>query len=218
MTGEQVSDVVAQLFETFDPHADARRCVDVLTSRVRQLTDEWSTDAPCATFAVLCTARNQVWRVGDPWVMIDGHVVPARNVGERAIAQQRADLLQHQLEAGESISWLRASDPGRAAVMPLLRELDDLRNAPDGSGFGAIDGTHVPDVYIEVIDVSGSVEVILATDGYPDPGPDLATSEARLRRRLASDPLMIANPPATKGVALDAMSFDDRAWARLRRT
>ena len=46
----------------------------------------------------------------------------------------------------------------------------------------------------------------------------LEASENELHRRLAADPLFIANPPATKGLMKGNESFDDRAYLRIALT
>jgi hypothetical protein len=171
-----------------------------------------------ATVAVLDARSRQVWRVGDVSVLIDGERFPTRPNGERMVAAARALVLTERLAAGANVDELLADDPGRATVQPLLRALVGLRNRDvPGYGYGAIDGTPVPAGLLEVIELpAGPCEVVLASDGYPYPAATLAESERLLRERLAADPLMITDPPATKGWAKGRNSFDDRAYVRAR--
>jgi hypothetical protein len=60
----------------------------------------------------------------------------------------------------------------------------------------------------------GVREVVITTDGYPEPAPTLAEAERLLAERLARDPLML-EPPETKGKRPAANSFDDRAYLRV---
>jgi hypothetical protein len=40
-------------------------------------------------------------------------------------------------------------------------------------------------------------------------------TENVLKERIRSDPLMIDDPPMTKGIAPGQVSYDDRAWLEL---
>jgi hypothetical protein len=170
------------------------------------------------SFCVLHTGRRQVWRVGEARVLVDGEVHPPRTSGESVVAAARALVLRQKLAAGAAVAQLAADDPGREAVQELLRSLVGLRNVPDPRfGYPAVDGRPVPESFIEVIALPESAcEVVLATDGYPEPAATLAEAERLLGARLARDPLMIADPPETKGVRPGAHSFDDRAFVRVR--
>ncbi len=57
---------------------------------------------------------------------------------------------------------------------------------------------------------------MIATDGYTDVMPSLAETEALLAERLRADPLLIEEPPQTKGMSLFSRSFDDRAYLHLK--
>jgi glycerophosphoryl diester phosphodiesterase len=152
--------------------------------------------------------------------MIDGKIVPhrARN-GELVVARARALVLRELLLTGASIEQLRARDPGRQAVSQLLVSLDGFRNNEKAGdfGYGAIDGRAVPPVFIERFDVPRSeCDVVIATDGYPKVMPSLDETEALLAQRLRADPLLIEEPPQTKGMNLSSRSFDDRAYLHLK--
>ncbi len=166
--------------------------------------------------AVLDAAAGRVVRVGDVSVLVDGVLYPARTVYEDLLAEQRAEHLRALIELGRTVPDLQARDLGRAAIEQLLHLGRRLWNRiPDDPGVGVLDGTSTPDSLIDVIDVSRAVEVVLATDGYPDPRPTLDASEAALADRLRTDPLMIADPPKTKGLTPGARSFDDRLYLRV---
>lgn len=92
----------------------------------------------------------------------------------------------------------------------------DFSNVDHRWGFSVIDGGEVPLSLIPVVDVSGATEVILATDGYPRLRGTLAQSEADLAHILAADPLCIRDNPQPKGVVAGQVSYDDRAYVRLR--
>ncbi|MGW4062266.1 hypothetical protein ACWEGE_28565 [Amycolatopsis sp. NPDC004747] len=198
---------------------DARAATAGTTALVRSLLAEAGATAgagSAVTFCVLHRPRREVWRVGEGRVLLDGTPVPPRPTGERVVAEARALVLRRHLADGVPEATLLAEDPGRAAVQDLLRALTGLRNRPvPGYGYGAVDGQDVPDGFVEVIPIPAAVhEVVLTTDGYPEPAPDLAESERSLAVRLERDPLMLA-PPETKGLRPGANSFDDRAYLRV---
>ncbi|WP_370961145.1 hypothetical protein [Amycolatopsis sp. cg9] len=199
----------------------AREVVDSATEVVEKLLAADGVAAgsgSAVSFCVLHTGRQEVWRVGEARLMLDGEPVRPRRSGERIVAEARALVLRHRLAAGAAVADLCAEDPGRAAVQQLLKALTGLRNHQDDpAGFGALDGRPVPDRFVEVIPLPrGTREVVITTDGYPEPAPTLAEAERLLAERLARDPLMI-DPPETKGLRPAANSFDDRAYVRLGR-
>jgi hypothetical protein len=59
-------------------------------------------------------------------------------------------------------------------------------------------------------------DLVLASDGYPEILPTLAETEARLAELLAEDPSCVGVLRGTKGVMAGQISFDDRAYLRLR--
>jgi hypothetical protein len=151
-------------------------------------------------------------------VMIDGEERWPPGRPEAAAAAARAAVLVAALGAGTSLEALRAEDPGRAAILPLLRQLNDRRNADIPGSFGAVDGTWVPRRHRESWTLPRDArEVVIASDGYLEVSATLAETEAKLASRLARDPMMVEAPPATKGVAPGAVSFDDRAYLRVCR-
>lgn len=169
------------------------------------------------TFALVHAPRREVWRVGEARILVNGDSIPARGPGEDAVATARSLVLHEKLAKGTPVDALIHADPGRAAIEPLLRSLVGLRNSPaEHFGYGAIDGKPVPARFIEVIPLPpGECEIVLATDGYPEIAPTLAESERLLADRLGRDPLMIEEPPATKGLRPHSASFDDRAYLRV---
>ncbi len=159
-------------------------------------------------------------RVGDV-SLSDGR---ASFVGSKEVdvvhSRMRTAYLQMMLIDGQERSELLASDVGRELILPSLRKQAVLRNNVSAGdlAFGAIDGTPVPDQFIETWALEGEVsEVTIATDGYPVIRPTLELLEQYLRSDLRSDPLRIGKHMTTKGVRPGNQSFDDRAYVRLRK-
>jgi hypothetical protein len=220
-TGVEVAETVAKQLEATSAGETLDEVLERASNAVAALPGLASVagpDRPCATFAAVHLASGLVWRVGDQSVMVDGGELWPPSRPEAAAAEERATVLLDALRAGASIETLRADDPGRAAILPRLRQLNQARNVDAPGGFGAVDGTAVPRRHRETWALPrGTQEVVLASDGYPEVSATLAEAEAKLAGRLASDPLMVEQPPATKGVAPGAASYDDRAYVRIRR-
>ncbi len=59
-------------------------------------------------------------------------------------------------------------------------------------------------------------ELVMASDGYPVIAETLARSESELARLLGLDPWCVNELAGTKGVLDGQVSFDDRAYLRVR--
>ncbi|MEV0235964.1 hypothetical protein [Nonomuraea sp. NPDC050786] len=147
-----------------------------------------------------------------------------RHVGGKLIdtvlAGARAAYLHCLLLEGQHPETLAATDPGRALIRPVLERQATLANRDDAGpfGYGVLDGRPVPERFIETFLLPEEAwEVVLTSDGYLGPAPNLVTAEAELRASLQADRLRIMDHAATKGMAPDARSFDDRAYLRLSR-
>jgi hypothetical protein len=221
--GEVVARTVAAELESLCEDVTLEEVVTLVSQAAARLGDNGALDfgaRACATFAVLHAPSRQVWRVGDPTVLVGGKIVPQRpRKGELIVARARALVLRERLLAGASVEQLRAHDLGREAVSELLVGLDRFRNNEEAGdfGYGAIDGGTVPSVFVERFDLPPSeCHVVIATDGYTEVMPSLGETEALLAQRLRADPLLIEEPPQTKGVSLSSRSFDDRAYVHLK--
>lgn len=154
---------------------------------------------------------RQIWMVGDCQCMVNGVLFLNAKPHEKEIAEKRAEIIKAALKEGKSIESIMADDIGRKAIMPKLKEACNLQNV----AFPVIDGFNIPTNLVKIINVNqGNSEIILASDGYPKLERTLDKSEKELQRLLSDDPLCINENIATKGLALDRESFDDRAYIR----
>lgn len=154
---------------------------------------------------------RQIWMVGDCQCMVNGVLFLNPKPHEREIAEERAEIIKTALKKGESIESIMADDIGRKAIMPKLKEACNLQNI----AFPVIDGFNIPTDLVKVIDIKEKdTEIILASDGYPKLERTLNESENELQRLLSDDPLCINENVATKGLAPDRGSFDDRTYIR----
>ncbi|KUO14762.1 hypothetical protein [Streptomyces dysideae] len=177
---------------------------------------------PSAVAAVVVPGLRQVWRVGDVHVAVSRagrwEQYPADKSIDEAASAVRAAYL-HCLLAAAPRRELPPQGPGRQLILPLLRYQTLLANRADlPYGYGVLNGTPVPERFIETIDLDDNAEeVVLASDGYLSPAPCLEQAEADLAASLAADPLRIGTHPSTKGMAPGARSVDDRTYVRLVR-
>ncbi len=213
-TARLVDALVAEV-EAAPRDLDPYDLVDRLSGAAAALDLEHS---PAAAGAVFSDASRCVLVIGDTWVSFDGEVTFVGHDYERLMCGVRSALTAAALHEGAEVADLRREDPGRRAILELIRRESELRNV-DAEGdyfFAAIDGRPVPHRLLRRFAVpSGTLELCLASDGYPALGPTLADSEELLGRELAADPLRIGPRGGTKAVAPGADSFDDRAFVRI---
>lgn len=208
---------VAEALGDVPPGVHPRVVVAALTAVLEVATERAAGvlpayDRPCASVVVYDHTLRAVWRVGDcPWRVDD--TVDA--------ATKQVDVLTSTFRAAYLATFdpdeLAATDgdPGRDAILPLLRRQQLLANRPGEFGYGVLNGQPVPAEFIECWKLPDDAgELVLASDGYPEITGTLADAEAELARRLATDPRCIAELRGTKGLADGLRSFDDRAWLR----
>jgi hypothetical protein len=201
---------------------EANRAIELLSAALAKylplnLTPE---DLPSAAVAIFSNARREVWQVGDVgfWFCGQSHDQRRKQV-DRINISMRAAILFAELMRGTTLEQLTQHDPGREAIMPLLSRQALFANNADGGqlAFGVVDGRPVPISLIDVTHVpSDATELVLASDGYPQLYSSLAEAEANLAKLLISDPLCIGPLAGTKGLRPGNISFDDRAYLRVR--
>lgn len=173
--------------------------------------------SPAVACAVLDARRRRVVRIGDVSVCVGPQLYRARKRVDEIAGAARAALLSSLLRSGDSVEQLRREDPGREAILPLLRAASAWRNIEGAElGFPVVDGTSTPLSMIDVMDVPAGAQVVLATDGYVDVHSCLERTEEAHAVRVRSDPLCIGPPPGTKGVLMGCSGFDDRTYVRVQ--
>ena len=227
-TGRLAAEAVAAAVAGFEPQTDAVTAVRDMTAAVARLRQRLgipddTTNPPTAAVAVYSVARRELWRVGDVHLAVRGASgdvlldAPGDKAVDVATSHFRAAHNSILLAGGTDPAEIAATDPGRQLIMGMLVQQSLLANHPDQIPFsyGVIDGTPVPERFIEVHPVErGPVEVVMATDGYLSPTASLAEAEQELAESLARDPLRIGEQPSTKGLRPGANSFDDRTYLR----
>jgi hypothetical protein len=173
---------------------------------------------PAAAVLVYSVHRSELWSVGDCTALVDGRLIRTESPLERIAAEARSVVLQAALTEGATEADFALSDPGRAAITPIIEAARRFRNNPRIPEYChlAVDGFFPESLEPRVIPVPRNTrEIVLATDGYPWVKPTLSESEEELSRLLAEDPLCFRRFKATKGRYQGTISFDDRCYIRI---
>lgn len=219
--GRLAADLVAQWLPRLlsrDPHEQVAELSARLADEFRALGFEDSDlDRPEAKAAWYSAASRRLVRVGDIHVAIGGQSYRGDKQIDVILGEARAAYTEMLLLEGADPQAIAANDPGRELIMPALKRQGLLANHPTSwLRYGTLDGREVPADCIEVFEVPQGAELVLASDGYPGPAATLAEAEAELRQLLERDPQQILLRRGTKGLRPGALSFDDRAYVRLR--
>lgn len=216
--GRFAAQTVAAAFEKLDRNADAAATLSFFTAvlaAARQAHNLPKTVRPFCVFACYSRARQQIFRLKDIKIAINGAEICGEIAVVAALVEARRAVLHGHLAAGKTVTELLEHDPSRAVYAAFSEHNFALLNNADSTySFGAIDGSPVPDIFIETIDVPNGAEIILASDGYPVIKNSLAESEAALAEILARDPLLIGDTPQPRAMLQNGISFDDRSWIK----
>lgn len=169
-------------------------------------------------FAIYNSFAHQVWSIGDCQFRTESaiHTNPAPS--ERLISLARAEFLNASIQMGVLPTAPSLQEAERLFMNYLISAQRGLANDPAHSlGYGVINGTLIPDKFLREIDIEYSTaEIILGTDGYPELFTTLAATEDHLKRVQVIDPYCIRENIGPKGIAPGQVSFDDRAYIRVR--
>jgi hypothetical protein len=171
-----------------------------------------------ASIAMVHVPRRELWMVGDCQALVAGRVLTNGKRVDELLSEVRAFVLEAERAAGATEEELRRSDPGRAAILDLIRLQRRFQNRGGRSAYDyyVLDGFLPAEAPITVTPLpTGPVDVVLASDGYPWLHATLDETETALSHVLATDPLLCSRFSTTKGVYPGASSFDDRAYLRI---
>lgn len=213
-SGRLYAKTVAQAIAELEPDVPARVAVDSITHSLRHIQSGHAGPSG-AVAAIYSRARREIWRIGDIHLRIGDRVVLGEKRVDQATTLFRAAVVATHLAAGEPLDALRDWDSGLAATRPLLERQHHLANRDVPFGYGVLDGSIVPDCYLEVFPVADATTVVFASDGYLGPALTLECAERELFAAIARDPACI-NELAAMGKPLrpDAETPDDRTYLR----
>lgn len=221
--GRFAAEVIAESIRDLAAIATARMFADNLTSAlvaaVAETHGKLAADSRWPAASVVCVSahRREVWRIGDCTARVAGVLhAPNKRVDDAAYGF-RAAINAAMLQTGSTLADVIETDPGYVATRALLDIQQHLSNKLGPWGFGCVNGTPVPDEYLEVFPLATQpTEVILASDGYPVVHSTLGESEETLANLMSEDPasidqLWVMGKPTRPG----ANAPDDRAYLRL---
>lgn len=213
--------ILADAIRGLPRDVDGRTAINLLTDALRTAVASFSgapANGPAAVVVIYSAHRREVWQVGDATFSELG-LQPLRQpvplLIDEVHCRIRSTVLHQLLAEGVPADVLARTDPGRAEILPTLTSQHLHRNKPGMFGFGAIDGTPVPDEFVETYWLDDDVtELVLFSDGYPAAYRTLAEAETQLTVLLAADPLCINELQGTKALNPELLSFDDRSYLR----
>lgn len=230
--GKIAAEVIREGITELPKEVNAHAAVNLLTEK---LAEEWEAQKeqgfpilnmpPSAVLVMYSSYWNEVWQIGDVGFRFltgeDENCSISEGVEdsviERFSANVRAVFIQDLLASGMSFEAIqqrneRMNDPH----WDIIRTQDMFLNRANGEfGFGALNGNHVPDEFIEIFPVAPDVqEIVFASDGYPLIGKTLELTETYLQGAIERDPLCIGELRGSHGVMKGYHSFDDCAYIR----
>ncbi len=229
-TGGQVAkEIIGQTFEQMPSDYSARQAADLITHTINdcyagldlvETVREDPSQRISASFAAISLFRQEVWLIGDCQALVGNHLVASKRRVDQILSEARALFLEAELLKGTTIEELQQNDKGRAFISPLLRDNILFQNNPAAGEYwySAVDGFSIPAAGIITKAIPDDVDaVVLASDGYPILKDTLEESERILQDILLKDPLLFREYKSTKGKVKGQVSFDDRAFIRIKR-
>lgn len=228
-TGGQVcAQIIDRVLSELPGNVSANEAIDAITAAIKafyesqnvlELVQEDPSQRVTACLVIASFQRKEIWFVGDCQCKLDDRLILNTKPVDTITAEARAMFLETELQKGVTVEELRQNDAGRAFILPLLKQQQLFQNNPAAGPYwyAVVDGFPVPDGGIRIEPILETTRtIILASDGYPALKNTLAASEKELQHILESDPLLFRAYKATKGVQEGYVSYDDRAYIKLR--
>lgn len=221
--GRLAAVTAAEALDDLAADADVHAAVSHLSARLaeRNFLNESQPlsvgrDRPSTAMLVFSHVRRQLWRIGDSGFAADDLVDLPDKPLDRLAYGLRAAYTHALLAGGADPADLAVNDPGFELLKPLYVAQRNLTNQQVPYGYGALDGSSVPEQYIECIEVpEGAQRLVLVSDGYPFILESLQATEDALAELMSRDPLGITEWPRPLGIGPLVEAFDDRAWVEL---
>jgi glycerophosphoryl diester phosphodiesterase len=226
--GRTAVKIIRQAFDEMGADFTARQAVNLMTSLVHTCYTDYNAleevqkdpnQRITASCAAVSLSRQEVWLIGDCQVLLGNHYIAHPKRIDHLLSDIRALVIELELQKGVTLEQLRESDTGRTFILPLLQEQTLFQNnsTVQAYWFPAVDGFTIPDAGIITTAIPDSATtIVLATDGYPVLQDTLEASERILQEILQKDPLLFREYKSTKGMLQGYVSFDDRAFVKIR--
>ena len=223
-TGKLAGELVAQTIRSAPPDIDLHGLTDAVNRRFRDFYSR--VDFPYdihqlglqAMASIYSHHRHEVWMVGDCQVNVDGNIWLNTKQSDTILADMRSLALTILVREHGGERFIAEHDEGRETILPWILRANIFAN-DDSTRFGysVFNGEPIPDTLVRRIPLDDSShEIIITSDGYPEPSSTLAEAERQLAILLRDDPYCYRRFPSTKGIRHGQHSFDDRSYIRLR--
>ena len=173
-------------------------------------------DFPRASVIIYNDYYKEIWSYGDCQCRVNEDVYSHTKKIDKLNANLRAYVLEYELLQGKTLEMLMENDLGRKAIQKNLQMQFQFENSFGEFGYPVLNGQGIEESLIKIYQVKEGDEMILASDGYPVIEKDLKKSEQELERLIKEDPLCFRQLRGTKGIQKGNISFDDRAFCRIR--
>ncbi len=213
--GRAAAEKICEAISTFSPEISISQAVKTLTESVSMLynSDE-SFGAAAAAVIIFSAYKKEIWCIGDCQCIINSEKHLHEKEIDAVTSNMRAAALQMYVNEGYTEQQLTENDLGRSFILPILNKQHLFANRNCKFGYPIINGSDVPESMFVTHKVKEGDTVVLASDGYPVLCETLEESEIKLKEVLKNDPLCYKEYMSTKGLAKDALSFDDRTYIK----
>ena len=175
-----------------------------------------SEDFPRASIIIYNDYYKEIWSYGDCQCRLNEQVYSHVKKIDQLNADLRTYVLEYELLNGKTPEMLMENDVGRKAIQKNLQMQFQFENRLCEFGYPVLNGQGIEESLIKIYQVKPGDEIILASDGYPVLEKSLKESEAQLKYFIKKDPLCFRELRGTKGLQKGNVSFDDRAFCRIR--
>lgn len=226
-TGRAAMQTVCAALRTLPAESTMPQALTYLTDALRNATRSYyhtdqlpteATDRLTCSAVVFSATRREVWFFGDCLGRWDGHTYKHPKAIDAVLASIRRDVVGWHLKHGMTSNEVRLCDPGRAFILPALREqcfFQNDTNACNPFRYLVLDATPADPALVRVEPVGTARYVVLASDGYPALFDTLNNTETHLANLLREDPLCIHQLLGTKCWAEGNRSYDDRTYLKI---
>lgn len=226
-SGLLVSEILEKTISNLEEKITLQNTIDILTNSVRdyyiannlfESMKNNPADRLTASVVMYSSYFNQIWMIGDCQCMVDNKIYTNEKLIDKLLSETRALFITKELINGRKIKELQKNDLGRKYILPLLISQSSFQNSNYDSdySFCVVDGFPINTSQVKVIEINNSKTIVLASDGYPKLFNTLSKTENYLYYILEKDPLCYDIYKSTKGKTINANSFDDRAYLKVK--
>ena len=216
--GVLAKEAIKQTFVKFNGDEKIEYIINEIQKNINKVVEESKMHGIAASIIVYSKKHDVIWSIGDCKCLVDKKLYNTNKELEGIAIQARKMAIHAFLLNGYTEEQLLRNDLSREAIMPLLKLQSSFANASDQYGYAILNGDINKNQYIIdnvfKINVKGSKEIVMSTDGYFNLYDTLEKTEKQLAEDLKNDPLCFKNNFATKGKYFGTDSFDDRTYVR----